>query len=468
MRNVKNRKKSPGDPTAEPLFQPETIQTRAEAVPFWARALFTGLTGLLGLAILVLAGYGAYRLMETEPPAPSSASSPSESETDAPSSISQLPPTQQEPVVIGPDLNLVVERGSESSEVNLTAADGKTPLTSEEIVHNILPSIVGITSYAKDVSEPLATGSGFVLSEDGYLVTCAHLVENAARINVVLSNNKQQTAELVGLDAQTDLAVLKINASSLIPVRFGQSDTLSPGVSVLAVGNPGGATFTGSITDGVLSSPSRSVKIRQNAYYTMDALQITAVVDPGNNGGPLCDVYGNVIGVCSSEQKSDEFPSAFFAIPSSVVVSVAEDLVQYGRVTGRVWLGIGAVALNETTAKLNGLPSGVMVTTIYEGSNVADAGLQPNDIIITIDGKVMNSLDALRSFLDDHSPGDLVTLTVFRRGETSAVVGSETESSEDGSQSESSSGVYDNGYMLQIYLYLLEDTGSLIGAFVPE
>ena len=422
----------------------------------------------MALAILALAGYGAYRLLEKEPVAPPSYSEGSENSASASPDESQVPfpPTQQEPVVIGPELGLVLEEPSESSEVSLNSGGEKQAQSAAEIVRSILPSVVGISCYERNSDdEPSARGSGFVLSKDGYLVTCGHLVENASRITAVLSNGKKEHASLVGLDTRTDIAVLKIEASSLIPVRFGSSDSLSPGASVLAIGNPGGDVFTGSITDGVLSAPSRSVKICEGSFYTMDALQITAAVDPGNNGGPLCDVYGNVIGLCSGQQKSSDYPSASFAIPSSVLVPVVEDLVQYGRVTGRVWLGIGAVAISETTARLNGLPSGIMVTTIYDGSNVADAGLQPNDIILTIDGKVMGSLDALRDFLDSHRPGDLVTLTVFRRGDPQGSVSGQETTPESSSESPSP---YSNGYMLQIYLYLLEDNGSLIGAFVPE
>lgn len=468
---VKNRPapEKPASDRQEPLVHPDPFRPQTDVVPLWARALFSGLTGALCLAILVLAGYGAYQLMEKEPVAPASVENTEGSPSSTSPDVSQLPPTQQEPIAIGPDLGLVIEQDAEQSEVSLASSDGKTQQSAANIARNILPSVVGIASYGREsYDEPSTTGSGFVLSKDGYVVTCGHIVENASRITVILSNGKQEKAELVGLDTQTDIAVLKVGATSLIPVRFGSSDTLLPGASVLAVGNPGGAVFTGSITDGVLSSPSRSVKIRQDSYYTMDALQITAVIDPGNNGGPLCDVYGNVVGICSSEQRSDEYPSAYFAIPSSVLIPVAEDLVQYGRVTGRVWLGIGAVALNEATARLNGLPSGVMVTTIYEGSNVADAGLHPNDIILTIDGKVMDSLDALRSFLDAHSPGDLVTLTVFRRGEQAGSQESGESADESAAASQSESSRYGDGYMLQIYLYLLEDTGSLIGAFVPE
>ena len=350
-------------------------------------------------------------------------------------------PLIQPPVVTGPKLPIVVEQRPEETSLSSSLEEqNSVPLSTVEIAKKVRPSVVGILTYEQNQTAAVSQGSGLILSEDGYIITNAHVVSGADGINVVLSNDEEYEGVLVGIDNKTDIAVVKIDAHNLYPAAFGDSDQLEVGESVVAVGNPGGLELAGSVTQGIVSAVDRPVRTNFSAGYTIRCIQTDAAINPGNSGGPLVDCYGRVVGINSAKIATADYEGIGFAIPMAEVLPIVQDLVRYGRVTGRVWLGIGAVVLNEVQAKLNNLPTGLLISMIYPDSNLSQAGVQLGDVLQKIDGRTVGDLDQLREVLDEKKPGDKAVLTLYRPA---------------GSGGE--------GEALEVAIYLIEDTDGWLG-----
>lgn len=300
--------------------------------------------------------------------------------------------------------------------------------TAEEIYKEIAPSIVGVVTYnpsAGLISSATGQGSGIIISSDGYIVTNSHVIGNSNKYNVsvVNSDNKEFSAKIVGFDTRTDLAVLKIDANNLKAAEFGNSDQLAVGASVLAIGNPGGLEFSNSLTRGVISALNRSLGSFHNntntsINTTVKYIQTDAAVNPGNSGGALINMYGQVIGVNSS--KASDYEGMGFAIPSNTVKAVVDDIIKNGYVSGRVKMGISVRALSAYEAQLNNVPQGLVVMEIAEGSNAGSNGLKIGDIITKFGGIDTHTTSALYNELSKHKPGDTVNITICRlsaRGE---------------------------------------------------
>jgi len=257
-------------------------------------------------------------------------------------------------------------------------------------------------------------GSGFIVSENGHILTNNHVVEGATKILVRLGDDREYEAELVGTDPGTDLAVVKVDASGLTPVRFGNSDTLRLGEWVVAVGSPFALERT--ITAGVVSAKGRS---RVGITDYEDFIQTDAAINPGNSGGPLVNLRGEVVGVNTAiATRSGGNMGVGFAIPSNIAEFISTRLIEEGEVR-RGWLGVTIQNLTEGLARSFGYEGsdGVLVGQAYEDTPAEEAGLREGDIIISFDGKPVADMDELRLRVAQTSPGRTVDVTIFRDGE---------------------------------------------------
>ncbi len=303
--------------------------------------------------------------------------------------------------------------------------------------NKILPSIVGIKitynvttnsmfsffgSMTPSTSTASASGSGIIISEDGYILTNNHVVDSsssstyydiseATSIKVILSNSdKEYDAKIVGKDSQTDLAVLKIDATGLTAAEFADSDSVKIGEFAMAVGNPLDLGTT--ITCGVISAVNREVSdSTEGTKYT--CIQTDAAINSGNSGGALVNSEGKVIGVNTLKVSSTGVEGIGFAIPINSTTSVISDLIKYSKVK-RPYIGISGRDIDESTAKKYNLVEGVYVISVDEFSAAESAGIKPGDVITAIDGKQVKTMDELNTIKNSHAIGDTVSLTVYR------------------------------------------------------
>lgn len=306
-----------------------------------------------------------------------------------------------------------------STNYSLTKATG-SELSIQEIVAKNENSVVAITTESMSTDSwarqyvPEGAGSGVVYSEDGYILTNNHVIEGASTINVTMNNGKTYEASLVAADSQSDIAVLKIDATGLTPVSFGDSDALSVGDLAVVIGNPLG-TLAGTATDGIVSGLEREITLDGKS---MTLIQVSASVNPGNSGGGVFDQYGNLIGLVVAKSSGSDVEGLGFAIPSNTVKSVVESLISNGYVAGRPAAGITIVDL---TSASEAMKYGVNQTGVYvkevTGENAKSAGLQEGDLIYMIDGEKVTSSDMLVRTIQKHEVGDKVKLTVVRGDE---------------------------------------------------
>lgn len=322
--------------------------------------------------------------------------------TENQSSSSQVDPNL-------PSLNINDTPESEQT----TSADGI--LATEQIAEKVKPSVVGVVQYQYNSQSIAASGegSGVIMTSDGYIITNAHVIEDASGIKVVLNNGEEYEARIVGSDTRTDLAVIKIDAENLTAAEFGDSDALKDGQKVVAIGNPGGLTFAGSVTQGIISGTNRIVS---SDYGDMEYIQTDAAINPGNSGGALVNEYGQVIGINSAKISDTDYEGIGFAIPMNSAKPIIDDLIQNGRVTGRVMLGIyNPIDVDEIAARVYGVPTGVQITSTDPNSDLAQKGVIAGDIITAINGTAISSTSDIRNIIDDFKVGDSVTLSVYRR-----------------------------------------------------
>lgn len=315
--------------------------------------------------------------------------------------------SQTDPNLPSLDINDTPEKEDTAS------ADGE--LTTTQIAEKVKPSVVGIVQYQYTSQSISASGegSGIIMTEDGYILTNAHVIEGASGIKVVLNNGDEYEARIIGSDTRTDLAVIKIEATGLTPAEFGDSDSLKDGEKVVAIGNPGGMAFAGSVTQGIVSGINRVVS---SDYGDMKYIQTDAAINPGNSGGALVNEYGQVIGINSAKISATEYEGIGFAIPVNAAKPIIDDLIQNGRVTGRVMLGIyNPIDVDEIAARVYGVPTGVQITSTDPNSDLAKKGVIAGDIITAINGTAVSSTTDIRNIIDEFEVGDTVTLTVYRR-----------------------------------------------------
>lgn len=260
-------------------------------------------------------------------------------------------------------------------------------------------------------------GSGVFITSDGYILTCAHVVDGASAVKVTLSDNTTLDATIVGSDTETDIAVLKVEGNNFSYSTLGDSDALVVGEPCVAIGNPLG-TLTGSVTSGVISALERTITVEGQ---TMNLLQHDAAINSGNSGGPLYNEYGEVIGIVNAKTSGTDIEGINFAIPVNDIKNVIEDLINVGYVTGRPKLGITTYEISAAEAQYYSAPQGVGVVSAESGSGAEAAGLQSGDIITACNDEQTLTVDSLKDIIETCNVGDTVKLTVWRNGNTTTV-----------------------------------------------
>ncbi len=298
-----------------------------------------------------------------------------------------------------------------------TYADGG--LSTEEIAAKVGTSVVGIEIYDNDYPlEAVSSGSGIIMTEDGYIITNSHVVSGADGIVVILSDETEYAAMVVGIDSKTDLAVIKVEAHGLPAAEFGDSDALKVGERIVAIGNPTGMNLAGSTTQGIVSGLQRSITLTNeetNTAITMEVIQVDAAINPGNSGGALINKYGQVVGINSAKVSSTQVEGIGFAIPINTAKPIVDDLIQYGYVKGRVLLGITYQAISDVVGQMYGYIPGLTVRSVDETMDAYAKGLRAGDVITKMDGIDVRDSDTVNEIMATKQPGDTITLTVIRR-----------------------------------------------------
>ena len=320
---------------------------------------------------------------------------------------------------------------SSSDSGSASAVNTASGMTTAQVSEMVSPSVVVITTeqvvysqwswYGQSQVESGA-GSGVVISSDGYILTCAHVVSGASNITVTIGDT-DYPATVVGEDDTSDVAVLKIDATDLTPATVGNSDGLAVGESVLAVGNPLGE-LGGTVTSGIVSALNRSVTIQgTSSTNTMSLIQMDASVSPGNSGGGLFNMNGELIGLVNAKSSSSDAEGLGFAIPINDAIKVAQDLLENGYVSGRPYMGITYLAVTDaqTAAQLNVNAYGVYVVDVAQGGPADKAGLKTGDRIVSIDGTEIAQKDDLGTLIQQHAAGDTLSITVAREGQMQTV-----------------------------------------------
>ena len=397
------------------------------------------LKGILAVLLVVAISFGAFYLMrnvgvrlertedgvtlsmtnrskqpepeQAEQPIPEpSASAQTGTQTAAPQQTPQQP-TQGAYVGSGTKLNIVSSQ--ESSDT--TFSDEEDALCLQDIYSSVIDSVVSISSMT---SSGTSSGTGIIMSSDGYVITNHHVITGALVISVLTNDNQEFEAALVGSDEMSDLAVLKIDARGLQAAEFGDSSKLRVGDSVVAIGDPLGVQLRGTMTNGIISAINRDLTVGDR---TMTLIQTNAALNNGNSGGPLINCYGQVIGINTVKMSSYYTATASveglgFAIPISVAKPIIDELIENGYVAGRPAIGISGDSLPSYYRTYYRLPDGVYVTSVNEGSDAKAKGIREGDIVTAINGERISSIDELNTVKNQYAAGDEVTLTVYRSG----------------------------------------------------
>lgn len=401
--------------------------------------------GVLALAIVSVSSIEMYKLFGRND---SNWESSVGNDTEIVESVND---SEENTVSVDNNGNINASVNSTANWINMAAPEGS--LSIPDIVEKALPSVVGINAifeytpqnmqsywgfgfyggYGNDNSNQTqqlpATGTGIVMTADGYIITNAHCIYDtesdyqcgkAISVSVVMGDEDETEydAQIIGYDLETDLAVLKIEATGLTPAEFGNSDDLRVGEMVVAIGNPLGFELFGTTTCGIVSALNREITINEK---DMTLIQTDAAINAGNSGGPLLNGYGQVIGINSAKMSSTYGSASVeglgFAIPISDAKDILEDLINYGYVTGRPQLGISGVDVSESDSQHYNMPQGVYVYGVTDGSAAQQAGVRQGDVITAVEDISITSTDELNEAKNQYNAGDTITLTVYRSGE---------------------------------------------------
>lgn len=304
-------------------------------------------------------------------------------------------------------------------ESNPKDAKTNNSYTAAKASEKVSDSVVGILCYSDDVPDQADTttassqGSGIIFSQDGYVITNAHVIGNsktAYAIRVVTSDGKVYKAGVVGYDSRTDIAVLKMDdAKGLTPATFGDSSQIEVGQDIIVVGNPGGLDYQNTTTKGVISALDRKLSTSSLTKY----IQTDAAINPGNSGGPLVNYYGQVVGITTSKIVSETYEGMGFAIPSQTVKNIVDTLVKNGYVEGRVKIGISGIAVTSDQASNYNIPQGIYVQSIVSGGPCDGTSLKEGDIITEVDGETITSFADVYAILETHKPGDKIKVKYY-------------------------------------------------------
>ena len=318
---------------------------------------------------------------------------------------------------------MVYEGERETRPIDITRVDTSELMTPAEVYAQNVNSTVGIrtsitsTNFWGYQTTSAASGSGFIISSDGYILTNFHVIESSNSVTVTTYDGTEYDAEIIGYDQSMDIAVLKIDAKELVPVVLGRSETLNVGDDVIAIGNPLGE-LTFSLTRGVVSALDRQVTLSGNV--TMELIQTDCAINSGNSGGALFNMYGEVVGITNAKYSSSSSGASIdnigFAIPVDDIRDIVDSIITNGYIV-KPYIGVSVSTVsNEATGY--GLPGGASVQQIAEGSPAEKAGLQVNDIITAVNGTEISSSGELVEIVGNCAPGDELTLSVYRQGET--------------------------------------------------
>lgn len=327
--------------------------------------------------------------------------------------------------LFGKGSTTIYEGQRESSVIDVAKVDTGKLMTPAEVYAANVNSTVGITTSVTTnfwgfQTTSAASGSGFILTGDGYVLTNYHVIESSNSISVTLYDGKSYDAVLIGYDESSDIAVLKIDAEGLTPVVLGDSDNLNVGDSVVAIGNPLGE-LTFSLTSGAVSALNREITLSNSV--TMNLIQTDCAINSGNSGGALFNLYGEVIGITNAKYSGSGTGASIdnigFAIPINHVRGIVESIIENGYVA-KPYIGVSVTDVSEETMGY-GLPAGAAVRDVSEDSPAEKAGLQVNDIITAVNGKEISGRTGLSEAVSAASVGDTLTLTVYRQGKTVSV-----------------------------------------------
>ena len=304
--------------------------------------------------------------------------------------------------------------------VPTVASDEEGALSLQEIYRRCIGSVVSIVTVTPSGK---ASGTGIIMSADGYVITNHHVIENAQAVSVLTSDSLEYSASIIGSDETSDLAVLKVEADGLQAAEFGDSSVLQVGDSVAAIGDPLGTALRGTMTDGIVSAINRDLTVNDR---TMSLIQTNAALNNGNSGGPLINCYGQVIGI--NTMKMSNFYSSSttvegigFAIPIDTAKPIIDELIEKGYVSGRPAIGIDGETLPATYRIYYRLPQGIYVTRVYRNSDAAAKGISEGDIITAINGVSVTTMEQLNRVKNQYTAGDTITLTIYRGGVSSDV-----------------------------------------------
>ncbi len=323
---------------------------------------------------------------------------------------------QQRPESTG----LSIANSSPENSVINTANNGQMSIP--DIYDKVSPAVVSIVTSTPSGNSPFlqssvatSSGSGVILTSDGYIVTNNHVIDGASIITVKTTANQTFTAEVIGKDERTDLAVLKVKSEKALPyAELGDSSKLRVGDMALAIGNPLQEALASTLTVGYISAINRTMII-EGQQMTM--LQTDAAINPGNSGGALINIYGQVIGINTAKSTGYDIEGLGFAIPIAEAIPVIESIIEHGYVKGRPMVGITGIDVTEQIAMANNLPIGVYVKQVIEGGSADKGGIRPGDVIVKFDGKDVKSIDNINEIKDNHKVSDEIKVVVVRNGE---------------------------------------------------
>ena len=378
------------------------------------RVLISIFVVLAVLATAAIAGIGIYKLMQEEQPAPVESSV-----------IEQEQSTVQQEQTEEQEEQELPERSELSEQQVGGVQDYIADLLPEEVAKKVIPSVVCIQNYQQEKQmlpfaqlggqEPqlilAAEGSGVIYTQDGYIITNAHVVKGSSLIKVVLSDDRVCEAKLVGMDEDTDLALIKIEETGLTPIEIGDYEELKVGEFVMAVGNPGGLEFSSSVTFGIVSAKDRPMDI--DSGYTVSTIQADAAINPGNSGGALVNMKGQLIGINSAKYVATGYEGLGFSITVQETLPIVEDLKEHGKVTGRSRLGVTGMVIDELVAAHYNLKPGFYVSSV---ENPQAGILQAGDVITAVEGVEVTSDTVIKNILNGKAPGTQISVRFWRNG----------------------------------------------------
>lgn len=325
----------------------------------------------------------------------------------------------------GGGTSTMVVSGRENASIQVVTAESGSLMTASQVYEQNVNSTVGITTEISSTNawgyqvEGAAAGSGFILTDDGYILTNQHVIENANSITVTMYDGSTYPAELIGYDTANDIAVLKIEAADLVPVVLGDSDSLRVGDDVIAIGNPLGE-LSFSLTKGAVSALERDITL--SSGVTMTLIQTDCAINSGNSGGALFNLYGEVVGITNAKYSTNIYSSEAsidnigFAIPINQVRDIVTSIIEKGYIA-KPYIGVTVSDVSEESQSY-GAPKGAAIRSVEAGSPAEKAGLQSNDIITAVNGETITSYKQLSDAVSAAGTGGTLELTVYRQGET--------------------------------------------------